>query len=72
MVTSWEGVDGSRIVLTTTNTSTMKEKAGQTPAVTNPDQPSNPVYPYAAVATRDGWLVFQLKMQFNSLNEVCL
>jgi beta-lactamase regulating signal transducer with metallopeptidase domain len=54
VVTAWERPDGSRLVLTT-----VSRTAGTTPAAAQP-HPIPQAHPYAAVPTRDGWLVLQL------------
>jgi len=54
VVTTWEGADGSRLVLTTFDTAEPARSAPP-PAILD-DQ----VHPYAAVPLRDGWLVIQL------------
>ncbi len=79
VVTSWSGMDGSRVVMTTMTLPNVPQTA---PRVSEGDQPSDPmsepeatgqsqdapqqVHPYAAVPVRGGWLVFQLvSLQFN-------
>jgi hypothetical protein len=72
VVTSWQRPDGSRVVLTSVQTSRVMEpeagdatdaadairSGGESPA--NGESPSNQVYPYAAVPVRGGWLIIQM------------
>ncbi len=57
MVTSWQDANGFRTVLTTVQSAGNPDDS--TAQAVGP-QRSQEVYPYAAVAVRDGWLVFQL------------
>jgi beta-lactamase regulating signal transducer with metallopeptidase domain len=59
VTTTWRGPDGSRMVLTTAE---LPEPAASSHATEEvaPVAAFTQVYPYAAVPTRDGWLVFQL------------
>jgi beta-lactamase regulating signal transducer with metallopeptidase domain len=69
MVTSWQGADGSRMVLTTARPSTVPKEQSDAPAATGdspeseqqqPQASSEEVHPYAAVPVRGGWLILQL------------
>jgi hypothetical protein len=60
VTTTWSSADGSRLVLTTAEVpAAMPSVRSDLPEVAAPVVPTQ-VYPYAAVPTRDGWLVFQL------------
>jgi hypothetical protein len=60
VMTSWRGDDGSRVVLTTVETSRPASDAQDRSMGTAAASPQNLVHPYAAVPVRDGWLVIQL------------
>lgn len=62
VVTSWQGEDGARVVMTSIATASTREAIGRAPVVSDAWSAPNPdeVYPYAAVPVRDGWLVIQL------------
>ena len=57
VVTSWEGMDGARLVLTTASASA---PAANPEAAEMQPEGSQQVHRYAAVPVRGGWLVFQL------------
>jgi len=57
VVTTWEGADGSRLVLTAFDTAESPRSASPLPIL---DVQPIQVHPYAAVPLRDGWLVIQL------------
>jgi beta-lactamase regulating signal transducer with metallopeptidase domain len=61
LVTSWETPDGTHLVLTAAHSATGDPAQ---PELRVPARfhvvPATQVHPYAAVPTRDGWLVFQL------------
>jgi hypothetical protein len=64
VVTSWSGMNGSRVVLTTMTVPDASESApsdatGQ-PAASDTQDAQQQVHRYAAVPVRGGWLVFQL------------
>ena len=63
VVTSWDGADGSRMVLTTASvpaTAARDDEQPQPLAEEQSPQPPSQVHPYAAVPVRGGWLVIQL------------
>jgi beta-lactamase regulating signal transducer with metallopeptidase domain len=68
VVTSWQGADGSHMVLTTARSSTLPKEFSDAPAATGdssePEQQSQAsseeVHPYAAVPVHGGWLILQL------------
>jgi Zn-dependent protease with chaperone function len=69
VVATWEGADGSRLVLTTFDASnppnawsplTTRPAVREAPAAIDDQAQPSQVHPYAAVPTRDGWLVIQL------------
>jgi hypothetical protein len=61
VVTSWQGADGSRVVMTAEGTQVSGPAAARATSVGDAVRPSQQVHPYyAALPVRDGWLVFQL------------
>ena len=60
VMTSWQGADGSQMVLTMTSNLKAKGKAVRHQVVSDTEPSAYQVYPYAAVPVRGGWLVFQL------------
>ena len=65
VVTSWQGQDGSRMVLTTARSlpkeiSDAPPATGDAPELEQHQQRPEQFHPYAAVPVQGGWLVFQL------------
>jgi hypothetical protein len=65
VVTSWQGQDGSRMVLTTARSlpkeiSDAPPATGDAPELEQQQQRPEQFHPYAAVPVQGGWLVFQL------------
>jgi beta-lactamase regulating signal transducer with metallopeptidase domain len=68
VTSSWQGADGSRMVLTTARSSGLPKELSDAPASTGdapeleqrPQASSDEVHPYAAVPVRGGWLILKL------------
>lgn len=60
VMTSWQGADGSQIVLTMASNLNARGKAVRHQVLSDTEPSAYQVYPYAAVPVRGGWLVFQL------------
>jgi BlaR1 peptidase M56 len=62
VVTSWQGADGSRMVMTSEMTQNPAARASRTVSdmAPGPEQDSEQTHPYAAVPVRGGWLIVQL------------
>ena len=60
VMTSWQGADGSQMVLTMASNPNARGTAVPHQVVSDTEPSAYQVYPYAAVPVRGGWLVFQL------------
>ena len=61
VVTTWQGGEETRTVLTTANVADCKSRDGSGAISSRADlEPSEQVRPYAAVPVQGGWLVFRL------------
>jgi hypothetical protein len=60
VMTSWQGADGTQMVLTMASNLKARGKAVRHQVVSDTEPFAYQVYPYAAVPVRGGWLVFQL------------